>query len=279
MKINVIGVPLNLGCDREGVERAPNHLRERGLMRIIRKNGHRAFDLGNLYVPLVSEADKFARGRSLKYLDAIVEVNNNLAELVYDTLRGGAFPLVIGGDHSLGLGSASGVGKSFDDFGIIWLDAHGDINTSETSPSGNIHGMPLSALMGMGSEELVNIYAPGNKVNPQNVFLVGTRSLDEGEQALIEREQLSVYTMDMIHLKGRGQYRSPLCTRYRDTRVRRVDAGRVQGFRRTYTIHQSDQVDGSGRAESRTGCERSDNQSVLGHNRLYNSPFVSGFYC
>ena len=261
MKINVIGVPLNLGCDREGVERAPNHLRERGLMRIIRKNGHRAFDLGNLYVPLVSEADKFARGRSLKYLDAIVEVNNNLAELVYDTLRGGAFPLVIGGDHSLGLGSASGVGKSFDDFGIIWLDAHGDINTSETSPSGNIHGMPLSALMGMGSEELVNIYAPGNKVNPQNVFLVGTEDTECPFQ------------------HRRGQYRSPLCTRYRDTRVRRVDAGRVQGFRRTYTIHQSDQVDGSGRAESRTGCERSDNQSMLGYNRLYNSPFVSGFYC
>ena len=123
MKINVIGVPLNLGCDREGVERAPNHLRERGLMKLIRGNGHRAFDLGNLYVPPVSEADKFARGNSMKYLDAIVEVNNNLAELVYDTLRGGAFPLVIGGDHSLGLGSASGVGKCYDDFGIIWLDA------------------------------------------------------------------------------------------------------------------------------------------------------------
>ena len=85
--------------------------------------------------------------------------------------------MVIGGDHSLGLGSASGVGKCYDDFGIIWLDAHGDINTSETSPSGNIHGMPLSALMGMGSEELVNIYAPGNKVNPQNVFLVGIRNV------------------------------------------------------------------------------------------------------
>lgn len=192
MKINVIGVPLNLGCDRAGVERAPNHLRERGLMGVIRKNGHKAFDLGNLYVPPVSEADKFVRGNSMKYLDAIVEVNTNLAELVYDTLRGGAFPLVIGGDHSLGLGSASGVGKCYDDFGIIWLDAHGDINTSETSPSGNIHGMPLSALMGMGSEELVNIYAPGNKVNPQNVFLVGTRSLDEGEWDLIEREKLSV---------------------------------------------------------------------------------------
>ena len=277
MKINVIGVPLNLGCDREGVERAPNHLRERGLMRIIRKNGHRAFDLGNLYVPLVSEADKFARGRSLKYLDAIVEVNNNLAELVYDTLRGGAFPLVIGGDHSLGLGSASGVGKSFDDFGIIWLDAHGDINTSETSPSGNIHGMPLSALMGMGSEELVNIYAPGNKVR-----LYDGHDPPEEYRFCCRRYQTEAKGTEDTECPfqhRRGQYRSPLCTRYRDTRVRRVDAGRVQGFRRTYTIHQSDQVDGSGRAESRTGCERSDNQSMLGYNRLYNSPFVSGFYC
>ncbi len=202
MKVNVIGVPLNLGCDCVGAEQAPNHLRERGLMDIIRKHGHRAFDLGNLYVPPVSELHKFSGANGMKYLDTIVEVNNNLAELVYDTLRGGAFPLVIGGDHSLGLGSASGVGKCFDDFGIIWLDAHGDINTSETSPSGNIHGMPLSALMGMGSEELVNVYAPGNKVHPQNVFLVGTRSLDEGELDLIMRERLSVYPMEVIRRKG-----------------------------------------------------------------------------
>ena len=222
MKVNVIGVPLNLGCDRLGVERAPNHLRERGLMQLIRKNGHRAFDLGNLYVPPVSEADKFARGKSMKYLDAIVEVNNNLAELVYDTLRGGAFPLVIGGDHSLGLGSASGVGKCFDDFGIIWLDAHGAINTDATSPSGNVHGMPLSALMGMGSEELVNVYAPGNKVNPQNVFLVGTRSLDEGEKALIEREHLSVYTMETIHLKGIGFVADDIKRKLRERKIRNV---------------------------------------------------------
>ena len=202
MKVNVIGVPLNLGCDREGVEKAPNYLRERELIDIIRKHQHRTFDLGNLYVPPVNREDKFAQSKSMKYLDAIVEVNNNLAELVYDSLRGGAFPLVIGGDHSLGLGSASGVGKCYDDFGIIWLDAHGDINTNETSPSGNIHGMPLSALMGMGSKKLVNIYAPGNKVNPQNVFLVGTRSLDDGEMELINREKLSVYTMETIHKKG-----------------------------------------------------------------------------
>ncbi|MDH6305723.1 arginase [Parabacteroides sp. PF5-5] len=222
MKVNVIGVPLNLGCDCVGAEQAPNHLRERGLMDIIRKNGHRAFDLGNLYVPPVSESEKFASGDGMKYLDTIVEVNNNLAELVYDTLRGGAFPLVIGGDHSLGLGSASGVGKCFDDFGIIWLDAHGDINTSETSPSGNIHGMPLSALMGMGSKELVDVYAPGNKVHPENVFLVGTRSLDEGEWELIEREQLSVYTMDTIRQKGMEYVAKDIQNKLKQRKIRNV---------------------------------------------------------
>lgn len=222
MKVNVIGVPLNLGCDREGVERAPNHLRERGLIELIRKNGHRAYDLGNLYVPPVSQEDKFARGNSMKYLDAIVEVNNNLAELVYDTLRGGAFPLVIGGDHSLGLGSASGVGKTFEDFGIIWLDAHGDLNTSETSPSGNIHGMPLSALMGMGSEELVNIYAPGNKVDPRNVFLVGTRSLDEGELSLINQEKLSIYPMKMIRRKGISFVAEDIKHKLKERKIRNI---------------------------------------------------------
>lgn len=222
MKVNVIGVPLNLGCDCEGAEKAPNHLRERGLMDIIRRHGHRAFDLGNLYVPPVSEKDKFTGGNGMKYLDTIVEVNNNLAELVYDTLRGGAFPLIIGGDHSLGLGSASGVGKCFDDFGIIWLDAHGDINTSETSPSGNIHGMPLSALMGMGSEDLVNVYAPGNKVHPQNVFLVGTRSLDAGELELIEREKLSVYPMEIIRKKGIDYVAEDIKCKLKDRKIRNL---------------------------------------------------------
>ena len=222
MKINVIGVPLNLGCDRKGVEKAPNYLRERGLMSLIRSHGHKAFDLGNLYVPPVTEEEKYLKGSRLKYLDVIVEVNNNLAELVYDTLRGGAFPLVIGGDHSLGLGSASGVGKCYDDFGIIWLDAHGDINTGETSPSGNIHGMPLSALMGLGSEELVNVYSPGNKVLPQNVFLVGTRSLDEGECALIEEQHLSVYTMDTIRDKGIAFVAEDIKNKLRERKIRNV---------------------------------------------------------
>lgn len=222
MKVNVIGVPLNLGCDCAGAEKAPNHLRERGLIDIIRQHGHRVFDLGNLYIPAVKEKDKYASDSTMKYLDTIVEVNNNLAELVYDSLRGGAFPLIIGGDHSLGLGSASGVGKCFDDFGIIWLDAHGDINTNQTSPSGNIHGMPLSALMGLGSEELVNIYAPGNKVHPQNVFLVGTRSLDKGELALIRQQQLSVYPMETIRRKGIAYVAEDIKQKIRDRKIRNL---------------------------------------------------------
>lgn len=222
MKVNVIGVPLNLGCDCAGVDKAPNYLRERGLIDIIRRHGHRVFDLGNLYIPQVKEIDKFASDDGMKYLDTIVEVNNNLAELVYDTLRGGAFPLIIGGDHSLGLGSASGVGKCYDDFGIIWLDAHGDINTDKTSPSGNIHGMPLSALMGLGSEELVNIYSPGNKVHPQNVFLVGTRSLDDGELELINREKLSVYPMETIRKKGMAFVAADIREKLKSRKIRNL---------------------------------------------------------
>ncbi|MDR1880730.1 MAG: arginase [Tannerellaceae bacterium] len=222
MKINVIGVPLHLGCDCMGVERAPNYLRERGLVGIIRRNGHRVFDLGNLYVPPVSEEDRPAGDDSLKNLDAIVEVNNNLAELVYDTLRGGAFPLVIGGDHSLGLGSASGVGKCYDDFGVIWLDAHGDLNTAETSPSGNIHGMPLSALMGMGSRELVNVYGEGFKVHPENVFLVGARSLDEGEITLIYRENLSVYPMKTIRENDIDAVAGDIKRKIKERKIRNV---------------------------------------------------------
>lgn len=222
MKINVIGVPVNLGCDRQGVEQAPDHLRRMGLIDRIRKYGHKTYDAGNLYVPGVDEKNKFKSGETLKNLEAIVEVNNNLAELVYDTLQGGGFPLVIGGDHSLGLGSASGVGEAFDDFGIIWLDAHGDINTHETTPSGNIHGMVLGALMGKGALSLVNIYEPGNKVDPKNVFLVGTRSLDEGELRLIDEEQLSVYPMTEIRRIGVKHVVHDILRKLQERKIRNI---------------------------------------------------------
>ena len=130
-------------------------------------------------------------------------MNKNLAHLVYSSLKSDSFPFIIGGDHSLGLGSLTGVSKFFGkDLAVIWVDAHGDINTPETSPTGNIHGMPLAAAMGLGHERLINLYFNGVKVKPENVYIVGARDLDEGEVKLIEEHKLNLWTSDDIKSKG-----------------------------------------------------------------------------
>ncbi|GAA0117326.1 arginase [Clostridium senegalense] len=202
MKINVIGVPLFLGCDRKGVDLAPNKLREKGLLQILEKQNHDVFDLGNLYVPKVKECDKFSCHSNMKYIDTILGVNKNLAQSVYNSLSSDSFPLVIGGDHSLGLGSICGASKYFDNLAVIWIDAHGDINTPETSPSGNVHGMPLGAAMGFGDSSLTNLYFDGKKVNPKNVYLIGARDLDKGETLLIEEEGINLYSTVDVKEKG-----------------------------------------------------------------------------
>lgn len=202
MNINVIGVPLFLGCDKKGVDLAPNQLREKGLLKIFKSANHNVFDLGNLYVPKVSESDKFAHHSKMKYLNTIVDVNNNLAQNVYNSLNSKAFPIVIGGDHSLGLGSICGASKYFDELAVIWIDAHGDINTPETSPTGNIHGMPLGAAMGFGDSSLTELYFSEKKVNPKNVYLIGARDLDEGEVNLIKAEGINSYSTNDVRKRG-----------------------------------------------------------------------------
>ena len=202
MKIDVIGVPLNLGCDRAGADTAPDTLRQLGMMDLIRSTGKEAYDLGNIYVPPVENEDKYKADDHMKHLDTILRVTRNLADAVHNTIQAGGFPLIIGGDHSLGLGTGTGISMSCDNVGIIWIDAHGDINTNKTSPSGNIHGMPLAALIGEGDSRLINLYKKGVKIKPENIFIVGARDLDEGENELIERRNLNVYTMDTIKNKG-----------------------------------------------------------------------------
>ncbi len=125
--------------------------------------------------------------KKIKYLDAIVNTNNNLSHLVYSSLTSKSFPFIIGGDHSLGLGSIAGASRYFDDLAVIWIDAHGDINTHETSPSGNAHGMPLAAAMGIGEDSMVNVYYNKAKVKPNNVYIIGARDLDEGEIELAKK--------------------------------------------------------------------------------------------
>lgn len=202
MKINLIGVPLFYGCDKKGVNLGPNDLRIKGIVEVLEKNKHTVYDLGNLYVPEALECDKFAHHNNMKYLDAITKVNNNLAQQVYCSLQSKTFPFIIGGDHSLGLGSISGASKYHDNLAVIWIDAHGDINTHETSPTGNVHGMPLSAAMGIGHDSLTDLYFKGQKVNPKNVFILGARDLDEGELNIIKEHELNVFTTEQIKELG-----------------------------------------------------------------------------
>jgi arginase len=187
-------------------------------------HGHLVYDLGNLYIPEVKEYNKFYSHANLKYLDAIKEVNTNLAHSVYQTLKSESFPLVIGGDHSLGLGSISGVSRAntSSNFAVIWMDAHGDINTQETSGSGNIHGMPLAKAMGFGHEELTNIYFEGRKVNPQNVFIVGARDLDEGEIELIKSKNLNVYSAQTVKDMGIENVYNEILGKLNETGINKI---------------------------------------------------------
>ncbi|MCM8711431.1 arginase [Clostridium sp. SYSU_GA19001] len=202
MDISIIGVPIFYGADKKGPEYGPSKLREKKIVEVIGKHNHRVFDFGDLYVPEVKEYNKFFSHPNMKYLDPIVQVNNNLAHIVYSSIMGGSFPLIIGGDHSLGLGSVAGASKAFKSFAVIWIDAHGDINTQETSESGNVHGMSLAKAMGIGYPDLVDVYFKGKKVENENVYIVGARDLDKGEYDLIKKEDLNVYTAKRIHEYG-----------------------------------------------------------------------------
>ncbi|SKA73298.1 arginase [Clostridium sp. USBA 49] len=202
MDVAIIGVPIFYGADKHGPEYGPDKLREKKVVEIIGRHNHRVFDFGNLFIPNVKECNKFFSHPNMKYLDPIIQVNNNLAHIVYSSIKGNSFPFVIGGDHSLGLGSVAGSSRAYNNSAVVWIDAHGDINTQETSESGNIHGMSLAKAMGLGYKDLVDVYYKGPKVKNENVFIIGARDLDKGEYELIKKENLHVYTAKRIHEYG-----------------------------------------------------------------------------
>lgn len=202
MNISIIDMPLFYGCDNPGVEQGSKVLRENNLLDIFNKS-HNVCDMGEVHVKNVSSNDKYAANAKMKYLDEVVRSNIGLADKVYTALENSTLPLVIGGDHALAIGSIAGASKYFEnDLAVVWVDAHGDINTLETSPSGNIHGMPLASSMGIGHETLTNIYSSSQKVKPENVFLLGCRDLDLGELEIIKNYNLNIWTMRDIKEKG-----------------------------------------------------------------------------
>jgi len=203
--IRVIGVPLDMGASRRGVDMGPSAMRVAGLEARLEALGHHVTDTGNIRVEV---AETRASGsQNARYLTEITETCTRTAETVLATLEKGETPLVLGGDHSLAVGSVSGVAEFYrrlgQKIGVIWIDAHSDINTPETSPSGNVHGMPLAALLGLGPEPLANIYGFSPKVAPENAVLVGVRNIDAAERENIRRAGMAeVYTMRDIDERG-----------------------------------------------------------------------------
>lgn len=222
MDINVIGVPLYYGCDRKGVELGPDKLREKNVLGLLSKHGHTVMDRGNLLINEIPETEKYEDHPKMKYLNEIIKVNSNLAHEVYTSLEKDKFPLILGGDHALGLGSVAGSSRYFEDIAVIWVDAHGDINTPETSPSGNIHGMPLGASLGAGDKTLRNIYFEGTKVKPENVFILGARDLDEGEVALAEEKNINIYSMAQINEQGLDVVLASVLQEIEDRKVKAI---------------------------------------------------------
>jgi arginase len=203
-RIRVIGVPLDLGQSRRGVDMGPSAVRVAGLEARLEAIGHIVEDGGNVAVAIAEQ--KKEGSASAKYLKEITATCTKHAELVVKTLEAGKIPLVLGGDHSVAAGTMAGVAefhrRQNQKVGLIWIDAHADINTPETSPSGNVHGMPLAAIMGLGPPELANIFGSGKKVEPENCVLVGVRDIDYFERENIRKAGIEVFTMRDIDERG-----------------------------------------------------------------------------
>ena len=203
--IRVIGVPLDLGQQRRGVDMGPSAVRVAGLQAKLESLGHEVEDAGNMSVTLAEQKD-FGDAHS-RYLREITATCTKLADEVLRTLEEGMTPLAIGGDHSIAAGSVSGVAEYYrregQPLGLIWIDAHSDINTPETSLSGNVHGMPLAAILGLGGlEPLAQLYGWAPKIRPENCVLVGIRDVDQAEKENIRRSGIGVYTMRDIDERG-----------------------------------------------------------------------------
>ena len=198
--ISIIGVPMDLGQDRRGVDMGPSAIRYAGVKKRLESMGYEVEDIGDLRVP--SPESQPILHQNLKYLPEIIKVNTELARVVKQEMSRGRFPLVLGGDHSIAIGTIAGLTQHQKQLGVIWFDAHGDLNTGDTSPSGNIHGMSLAVSLGHGHKDLTHIGGFAPKIKPERTVIIGARDLDRGERELIHSIGLKVFTMHEIDRLG-----------------------------------------------------------------------------
>src|SRR5579864_8759783 len=202
--IAVLGAPLDLGAGRRGVDMGPSAVRVANLNVRLAELGYQVEDLGN--VPVVQRESQTEGDPKAKYLSQITETCTRLAQMVAAVMTAGKFPLILGGDHSAAIGTVSGVSQHFrsrgEKLGMVWIDAHTDMNTPASSPCGNVHGMPLACCVGLGPPELSNIFGYSPKIDPANVAQVGIRSVDVKERENVQRSGVHAFTMRDIDERG-----------------------------------------------------------------------------
>lgn len=200
MQIDIIGVPIDLGADRRGVDMGPSAIRYAHLQGKLEVLGYTVRDEGNVEVPIAEMCS--INNPKLKYIDCIIPMARRVSGAVSTSIQAGNFPLVVGGDHSLSIGSVRGAARN-KKIGVIWIDAHADYNTAETTPSGNIHGMSLAILAGLGDPSLVQLWdEPTPIIDPKNIAIIGARDLDEGEKANLREAGAMVMSMEQIDRYG-----------------------------------------------------------------------------
>lgn len=205
-KVSIIGVPMDLGADRRGVDMGPSALRYANLNERLTELGYEVEDLGDLDV-IIPETQHYGDPQA-KYLKEIADACEHLAKMTLDAYQRGRTPLVLGGDHSIAVGTVSGMAEAFrrqkKSLGLMWFDAHADMNTPEISPSGNVHGMPMASILGYGPPELTSIFGFTPKLPPSNVVMIGIREVDRQERELVKKSGVRVFTMKEIDKRGIG---------------------------------------------------------------------------
>jgi arginase len=236
-RIAIIGAPVDLGAGRRGVDMGPSAVRYASLRARLAELGHQVFDTGNVSIATLEELPAPAPGEKLRYLEPIAAMSRELAQRVAQALSDGYFPLIVGGDHTLSIGSVSGVAQRVRPLGVLWIDAHGDFNTADTTPSGNIHGMSVAALTGRGHASLTRILGEAAAIDAHNVVYIGLRDLDAGEKQLMRAAGVHVFTMHDVDRHGIAEIIE---------RALSILGNRVQGVHLSLDMDSLDPVDAPG---------------------------------
>ncbi len=209
--VRILGVPLDMGQQRRGVDMGPSAVRYAGLQDRLSQIGYAVHDCGNIDVPVVEEIaeqeqhESHSEEHNAHHLNVVAKACQSICEVLAACIQPGDFAIVLGGDHSLSAGSVAGIKAiQHGNLGVIWVDAHADFNTPETSPSGNVHGMPVAALLGDGPAALAQVGGPGPKLQPSQIVMIGIRDLDLEERLRLARSGILVFTMTDIDEQGIG---------------------------------------------------------------------------